>query len=50
MTSASNLKLTTSDVQDIGKTLEEIRIDIADGKATEAIKAINNIHNKLLVA
>ena len=50
MTSASNLKLTTSDVQDIGKTLEEIRIDIADGKATEALEAINDMDNKLLVA
>ena len=50
MTSASNPKLTTSDVQDIRKSLEEIGIDIADGKATEAIKAINDIHNKLLVA
>ena len=43
-------KLTTSDVQDIRKTLEEIRKDIADGKATEALKAINDMDNKLLVA
>jgi hypothetical protein len=49
-TSASNQKLTTSDVQDIRKTLEEIRKDIADGKATEALKAINDMDNKLLVA
>jgi hypothetical protein len=49
-TSASNPKLTTSDVQDIRKTLEEIRKDIADGKATEALKAINDMDNKLLVA
>jgi hypothetical protein len=49
-TSASNPKLTTSDVQDIRKTLEDIRKDIADGKATEALKAINDMDNKLLVA
>jgi type VI protein secretion system component VasK len=49
-TSASKPKLTTSDVQDIRKTLEEIRKDIADGKATEALQAINDMDNKLLVA
>jgi sensor c-di-GMP phosphodiesterase-like protein len=49
-TSASNPKLTTSDVQDIRKSLEEIRKDIADGKATEALKAINDMDNKLLVS
>jgi hypothetical protein len=49
-TAASKPKLTTSDVQDIRKTLEEIRKDIADGKATEALKAINDMDNKLLVA
>ena len=43
-------KLTTSDVQDIRKSLEEIRKDIADGKATEALKAINDMDNKLLVS
>jgi hypothetical protein len=42
-------KLTTSDVQDIRKSLEEIRKDIADGKATEALQAINDMDNKLLV-
>jgi hypothetical protein len=47
---SSNPKLATSDVQDIRKTLEEIRKDIADGKATEALKAINEMDNKLLVA
>ena len=46
----SKPKLTTSDVQDIRKSLEEIRKDIADGKATEALKAINDMDNKLLVA
>ena len=49
-TAASKPKLTTSDVQDIRKTLDEIRKDIADGKATEALKAINDMDNKLLVA
>ena len=49
-TAASNPKLTTSDVQDIRKTLDEIRKDIADGKATEALQAINDMDNKLLVA
>jgi len=46
----SKPKLTTSDVQDIRKSLEEIRKDIADGKATEALQAINDMDNKLLVA
>ena len=41
---------TTSDVEDIRKSLEQIRKDIADGKATEALKAINDMDNKLLVA
>ena len=49
-TSASNPKLTTSDIQDIRKSLEEIRKDIADGKATEALKVINDMDNKLLVS
>ena len=43
-------KLTTSDVQDIRKSLEEIRKDIADGKATEALQAINDIDDKMLVS
>ena len=49
-TSASNPKLTTSDIQDIRKSLEEIRKDLADGKATEALKVINDMDNKLLVS
>ena len=49
-TSASKPKLTTSDVKDIRKTLEEIRKDIADGKATEALQAINDIDDKMLVS
>ena len=43
-------KLTTSDVQDIRKSLEEIRKDIAEGKATEALQAINDIDDKMLVS
>ena len=50
MTSASNPKLTRSDVQDIRKTLEDVRKDIAGGKAIEALKAINDMDNKLLVS
>ncbi len=49
-TSASKLKLTTSDAQDIRKTLEDVKKSIADGKAIEALKAINQIDDKLLVA
>ena len=49
-TSASNPKLTTSDIQDIRKTLDEVRKDIADGKATEALKSINDMDDKLLVS
>jgi ABC-type multidrug transport system fused ATPase/permease subunit len=49
-TSAGNPKLTTSDIQDIRKTLDEVRKDIADGKATEALKAINDMDDKLLVS
>ena len=48
--SAGNPKLTTSDIQDIRKTLDEVRKDIADGKATEALKAINDMDDKLLDA
>ena len=49
-TPAGNPKLTTSDIQDIRKTLDEVRKDIADGKATEALKAINDMDDKLLVS
>ena len=48
--SSAEPKLTTSDVQDIRKSLEEIRKDIADGKATEALQAINDIDDKMLVS
>lgn len=49
-TSASKLKLTTSDVQDIRKSLEDVKKSITDGKAIDALKAINQIDDKLLVA
>jgi uncharacterized membrane protein YhiD involved in acid resistance len=49
-TSAGNTKLTASDIQDIRKTLDDVRKDIADGKATEALKAINDMDDKLLVS
>lgn len=49
-TSSGNPKLTTSDIQDIRKTLDEVRKDIADGKASEALKAINDMGDKLLVS
>jgi anti-sigma28 factor (negative regulator of flagellin synthesis) len=48
--SSAEPKLTTSDVQDIRKSLEEIRKDIANGKATEALQAINDIDDKMLVS
>jgi type VI protein secretion system component VasK len=48
--SAGNPKLTMSDIQDIRKTLDDVRKDIADGKATEALKSINDMDDKLLVS
>jgi|ERR1041385_8586618 hypothetical protein len=47
---SSNPQLTTSDVEDIRKTLENVKKDIADGKSIDALKAINQIDDKLLVA
>ena len=47
---SNNPQLTTSDVQDIRKTLEDVKKNIAEGKAIEALKAINEIDDKLLVA
>jgi hypothetical protein len=49
-TSASKPDLTTSDIQDIQKTLEEVKKSIAEGKAIEALKQINQIDDKLLDA
>jgi hypothetical protein len=49
-TSASKPDLTTSDIQDIQKTLEDIKKSIAEGKAIEALKQINQIDDKLLDA
>lgn len=42
--------LTTSDVEDIRKSLEDVRKSIADGKAVDALKAINEIDDKLLIS
>ena len=49
-TGSKNPQLTTSDVEDIRKTLEDVKKDIADGKSIDALKAINQIDDKLLVA
>jgi hypothetical protein len=49
-TSASKPDLTTSDIQDIQKTLEDVKKSIAEGKAIEALKQINQIDDKLLDA
>ena len=47
---SSSPQLTTSDVEDIRKTLGDVKKDIADGKSIDALKAINQIDDKLLVA
>jgi uncharacterized membrane protein YdfJ with MMPL/SSD domain len=49
-TASKNPQLTASDVQDIRKTLGDVKKDIADGKSIDALKAINQIDDKLLVA
>ena len=49
-TSASKPDLTTSDIQNIQKTLEDVKKSIAEGKAIEALKQINQIDDKLLDA
>ena len=49
-TSASKPDLTKSDIQDIQKTLEDVKKSIAEGKAIEALKQINQIDDKLLDA
>ena len=43
-------KLTISDVQNIRDSLEEVKKSITDGKAIDALKTINEIDYKLLVA
>jgi hypothetical protein len=43
-------KLTTSDVEDIRKSLEDVRKSIAYGKSVNALKTINKIDDKLLVS
>jgi uncharacterized protein YktB (UPF0637 family) len=49
-TSANKPDLTTSDIQEIQKTLEDVKKSIAEGKAIEALKQINQIDDKLLDA
>jgi hypothetical protein len=49
-TQAIGPKLTISDVQNIRDSLEEVKKSIADGKAIDALKTINEIDDKLLVA
>jgi predicted PurR-regulated permease PerM len=49
-TSASKPDLTKSDIQDIQTTLEDVKKSIAEGKAIEALKQINQIDDKLLDA
>jgi uncharacterized protein YktB (UPF0637 family) len=49
-TSASKPDLTKSDIQDIQKTLEDVKKSITEGKAVEALKQINQIDDKLLDA
>ena len=49
-TSASKPDLTTSDIQDIQKTLEDVKKSITEGKAIEALKQINQIDDRLLDA
>jgi uncharacterized protein HemX len=49
-TASKQPKLTASDIQDIRKFLEDVKKNIADGKAVEALKIINQIDDKLLVA
>ena len=49
-TSSNNADLTASDVQNIRKTLEDVKKFIAEGKAIEALKQINEVDDKLLTA
>ena len=49
-TSSNNADLTASDVQNIRKTLEDVKKSIAEGKAIEALKQINEVDDKLLTA
>jgi uncharacterized protein YktB (UPF0637 family) len=49
-TSTSKPDLTKSDIQNIQKTLEDVKKSITEGKAIEALKQINQIDDKLLDA
>jgi hypothetical protein len=47
-TPTSKPDLTKSDIQNIQKTLEDVKKSITEGKAIEALKQINQIDDKLL--
>jgi hypothetical protein len=49
-TSTNEPDFTTSDIQGIQKTLEDVKKSIAEGKAVEALKQINQIDDELLDA
>jgi hypothetical protein len=49
-TASKQPQLTSSDIQDIRKFVEDVKTDIANGKAVEALKTLNQIDDKLLVA
>jgi hypothetical protein len=43
-------KLTISDIQDIRDNLEELRKSITEGKGMKALRIVNEIDDKLLIA
>lgn len=49
-TASKQPQLTNSDIQGIRKFVEDVKADIANGKAIEALKTLNQIDDKLLVA
>jgi 5-bromo-4-chloroindolyl phosphate hydrolysis protein len=49
-TASKQPQLTSSDIQGIRKFVEDVKSDIANGKAIEALKTLNQIDDKLLVA
>jgi glycerol-3-phosphate dehydrogenase len=49
-TASKQPQLTNSDIQGIRKFVEDVKTDIANGKAVEALKTLNQIDDKLLVA
>ena len=49
-TASKQPQLTSSDIQGIRKFVEDVKADIANGKAIEALRTLNQIDDKLLVA